>query len=387
MISPAKMHRHSWHNGARRSLPSWAEFLRAEPIRREATFAELAPAFLAQMAKSGGRDGGPAKPSTLRSLRSTLNTVLLPAFAERRARDIDARIIEAWLASMKAARAGDGTLRPYAERTRGRFFWTLSDFLQFAVDVGAADKNAARDVRREARPSKRLCDPNRSRHGVLSLGQIRALIYSKSIAFGDRLLFALLLLTGMRVSEAVALEWRDWDPLASPLGMLTIARQWDCKAENEDGTTGRLIATKTEEIRYAPVMPTLVEFFIEARDRFIEREGRLPSPFDLMISKRLPDGSRDYINPPTVLRHFRASMVELGFPHPSSGPRRTHDNRRTFINRARRAGAPRDAIRAITHADESQRLSDAHSAYVHLEWIDLCEVGFALERALGGVEP
>lgn len=345
-----------------RQGPHWKTLLREVATRVDLTFDGLAHGFLIEVKRTGGRNGGPAKPATVRSVESALNAVLLPAFGDLLARDLTAQIIVAELESLG--------LRAYAELTKGRLLWTLSDFCKYAVSVGAADRNPVVDVPREARPRKRVKDRGRSKTCVLSLGEIARLIYADHIPFERRFLWALLLLTGGRVGEVVALRFGDWAPELMPLGQLAIRRTYDCKAETDTpGKLGVFVDTKTDDIRYFPTHPALIPFCFESRDNYVRRNGCMPGPEVLLCDRHVPKsgGRRSIWHPPTVLINFRDDLESVGVSAPASGPRKTHDTRHTLINRLRRAGVDSFTVQAITHSASEIAHGSAFAGYVQVD--------------------
>jgi integrase/recombinase XerC len=119
--------------------------------------------------------------------------------ADLRAEEVDALAVRSFVAAL--GRRGTG------RRSQGRALSALRSFFRWSCRVGALAANPAARVRTPKAPR------TLPRH--LRPGEIEALIEAPAgeapLARRDRALLELLYATGVRVSEAIGLDWRDVD--------------------------------------------------------------------------------------------------------------------------------------------------------------------------------
>lgn len=160
------------------------------PIPAEAepcpTLHEFASAWL--------HDGEPGwRPRTVRDYRWALELHLLPYFARHRLTEITVEEVDRY----KAAKLREGRLAPNAiNKTLTR----LAQILEVAVEYGYIDRNPAKGKRRRVKGT----EPRRS---WVEPEQLPALIDAADAYV--RSLIATLSGAGLRIGEAVALDWRD----------------------------------------------------------------------------------------------------------------------------------------------------------------------------------
>src|SRR6185437_5682580 len=107
--------------------------------------------------------------------------------------------------------------------------------------------------------------------------EIERLISDPLIPSERRLLYALKAIAGLRHGEAAALRWRAYDATVEPLGKLTVAFAFSTPAK-------RIKSTKTGEVRYVPVHPTLAKLLAAWKLAGWERTyGRTPGLDDLIV--------------------------------------------------------------------------------------------------------
>lgn len=217
-------------------------------------------------------------------------------------------------------------------------------------------------------PNNEDKDPLWRDTAVFSRQEVETLISSSLVAPRERVLYGLLFLTGMRVGEAVARRWRDYDTTMQPLGRLLIATSFSEKRRKEG-------KTKTKKAKTAPVHPTLARLLAEWKlGGWEQLEGRAPGPDDLIIPpgpehryggrrQEMPDG-QPYFRPPTqVHKQLQDDCAELGFRK-----RRVHDCRATFKTLTEDDGCREEIIQKITHPPKT----DVVSLYKRVVWTTLC---------------
>jgi len=157
----------------------------AEPVSCP-TFHEFASAWL-----RGGEPGW--RPKTISDYRWALELHLLPHFARHRLTEITIEEVDRY----KAAKLREGKLAPNAiNKTLTR----LAQILEVAVEYGHIERNPAKGKRRRAKAT----EPRRSWVEPEQLVEL--------IAAADRYMrpiIATMAGAGLRVGEAVALDWRD----------------------------------------------------------------------------------------------------------------------------------------------------------------------------------
>jgi hypothetical protein len=148
-----------------------------------------------------------------RAIRRDIERYWLPPLGRRPLADITTPALGRVIGDL-AARDGDSYL---ADRTLRRLFAPMAALMATAVDEGFIPHNPARDVTLPSgRDALRRFDPDADEDtDDPSPGKARSLTGEQLGAFllvtDDRwrLLFELLAATGLRISEAIALRWRD----------------------------------------------------------------------------------------------------------------------------------------------------------------------------------
>jgi len=157
----------------------------AEPVPC-LTFHEFASAWLL--------DGEPGwKPKTISDYRWALELHLLPYFARHRLADITIEEVDRY----KAAKLREGKLGP---NSINKTLTRLAQVLEVAVEYGHIERNPAKGKRRRVKGT----EPRRS---WVEPEQLPALIDAADTYL--RPMIATLAGAGLRIGEAVALDWRD----------------------------------------------------------------------------------------------------------------------------------------------------------------------------------
>ncbi len=199
-------------------------------------------------------------------------------------------------------------------------------------------------------PEKGDADPAWRETAVYNRDEVEQLISDERLPLLNRVTYALLFLTGMRVGEVVGRRWRDLDNDAAPLARLTVATQY------ADAPL------KTKKPRIVPVHPLLAVILDEwRRHGFVVLYGRHPLPDDYLIPAPRSDEPRRYN---TVWSVLQRDLTTLGLRR-----RRVHDARRTFITLALKGGARRANLERITHGGVGSSVFDR---YESAAWEDLC---------------
>jgi integrase len=178
---------------------------RGEPVRRnKATFGEFAETVMA---------GLNARPRTTDVHRYQLDRHLLPRFANRKlaaiATDDVARLVADMKKGLYLERVDGRIVRNqrdtgYAGRTIAGTLATLSLVMRKAKRRGLIVANPVADLDRDERPK-----PEATEKHVLTETEIAALLHSAGDTF--RPLIALLIFSGLRLGEALGLQWQDVD--------------------------------------------------------------------------------------------------------------------------------------------------------------------------------
>jgi integrase len=205
--------------------------------------------------------------------------------------------------------------------------------------------------RRGELPKKIDKDPAWRATAVFARDEVEQLISDERIPQYRRVLYGLMFLGGMRVNEALARRWRDWDSQARPLGRLQVSSSYVRKARREKP------ATKTGAVRAVPVHPTLAAL-LGAWKLAKHRE-----PNELILPSPETKGT-GFLNSNTTLARFHEDCKLLGLR-----TRRQHDARRTFVSLGIADGARKDILRWVSHGP----VGDIVDLYTTLPWQTLCE--------------
>lgn len=287
------------------------------------TFRDLEAPLLERLEREGV--------TSLLDVRSSLGEWILPELDE---------VEPVHLSPTHVARivaAADASSRSLGDRAKwilGRLFDTARELE--LVDADAIDPVRTVKMKRPPRPGR-----DRARVEVLSLAEMRAMISDERLSLTNRRLWALCLLTGVRIGEASELRVENVHDLR-PLRALEISQSWKQKAR----VVGR---TKTGATRIVPIHPLLEEL--------LPKEGLLAPP-----RARRPRWLER-----AALSAWRRDLKTLGLPG-----RRLHATRHTFISQLLRAHADREAVRSFTHA-RATKIRDPFDFYAHLDWRATCE--------------
>lgn len=212
-------------------------------------------------------------------------------------------------------------------------------------------------------PAKRDADPTWRSTAIYTRSELEQLLSDDRIPFDRRMMTALEGLGAMRFGEAAGRRWRDYDPVATPLGRLTCATQYG----------GRRL--KTEVPREIPVHPLLAAMLAEWRlEGFPALFGRPPMPDDFIVPSRLGKCRS--------VRHGHRKLNE-DLERIGLRGRRQHDLRRTMITLARADGARGEVLKTITHGAPGA----VFDLYTTWPWATLCEAVACLKLGRLGRAP
>ncbi len=188
--------------------------------------------------------------------------------------------------------------RPLSAATIRRIHFAISATLTAAVRWDWIKTNPATIAKKPRQPTPRPHPPT-----VDEAGRIVTAAWEQDPNWGT--LVWLVMVTGMRRAELLALRWSDIDRAA---GMLTISR-------NYVRLTGRSVEkdTKTHQMRRISLDPATVEVLTEHRERYEQLTRKLglePTAQAFLFSHEL---ARDRPYDPSAVTHRYAAMcAELG---------------------------------------------------------------------------
>jgi integrase len=202
-------------------------------------------------------------------------------------------------------------------------------------------------------PKRRDKNPEWRALAIFEREEVEILISDERIPLRQRVLYAVLFLTGVRINEVTPRRWRDYDAVAVPLGRLTVSTAYARKHR-------RVKAPKTGNARLVPVHPTLARVLAEWKMRgWRETYGRDPKADDLIV----PSAHGSTLSSNKELDNLKAALAMLGLR-----PRRQHDSRRTFITLAQVDGGRREILETVTHDPKG----DITSLYTTFPWPTRC---------------
>jgi len=290
------------------------DFERGERYRSDAlapTVNDLASDWLAHLeSRVGHRD--PAKRYSARTVslyRDRLRLHVQPTLGHRVAADLTAADLRRLLDSL-------GKLAP---GTVTSILSIVSGMLRYGVKQGALERNVARDLDRDDRPSvKRETEPR-----YLDAAQVSALLSEMTDTF--RPVAATCAYAGLRVSEALGLRWRDLDLKA---GTLTV--------DGQLGATGERVPwlKSASSAATVPMLPALVAELKAHRSRVAGRNlARMHTDALVFTTSRGKPQSRR-----NALRAVQTAATAAGLNGDGVEPVGLHDLRHSLVACALAAG-------------------------------------------------
>lgn len=257
----------------------------------------------------------------------------------------------------------DATGEPPAPRTVRRIYEVLSVMFGDAKLAGLIEQTPCElDERHLGAIADK--DPEWRAGALFTRDEATTLISTPIIPDDRKLLYAFMLLAGMRPGEASALRWRHYDRAVEPLGRLTVALAYDSRRNREK-------STKTEATRFVPVHPTLAAMLAEWKLQGWESMmGREPEPDDLILplppaaaaARRTRDGEPFRSEPYNGKRWREADEPELAKRVPGWRYRELYAMKATFITLVLDDGADPHVIESrVTHTKKSRSAFDGYN--------------------------
>jgi integrase len=276
------------------------------------TVADVAADWLAHLeSRVGHRD--PRRRYSARTValyRQRLHRHVVPALGTLPVAEVTVADVRRLVDRAGRARLAPGTVTSLVNITSGLF--------RFAVKGGLAKRNPVRDLDRDDRPGvARLTQPR-----YLTAAEVEALLANMSDVF--RPVAAACAYSGLRVSEALGLRWRDVDVGASTLTI--------CGQLGDDGTR---VPTKTRASEATvPLLPALTRELRQHRSRQAGRDLRLVHADALVFStaRGKPQSRRN------ALRAVHAAGDVAGLNPEGRQRVGLHDLRHSFVALALAAG-------------------------------------------------
>jgi integrase len=220
---------------------------------------------------------------------------------------------------------------------------TITGALAFAQTSDYVDRNVARDLPHEYRPgSKRITEPR-----YLTRGELDRLLQHAPDRY--RPAWALCAYAGLRISEALALEWRHIDFKDDTL---TVCQQ---VGRGRSPGPGALAPRKTQaSAATVPMLPTLKRELLAHRGRLAEQDLQRVRPDALLF---LGDHG-ELIGSRRTWRVLGTAAKRAGLNPPGLPPVGQHDLRHTCAALAFEAGASVvEVAELMRHADPSITLT------------------------------
>jgi hypothetical protein len=193
---------------------------------------------------------------------------------------------------------------------------------------------------------------------VFTHAEVELLCFDPRLEWDRRVKNALRFFLGGRDGELNPLLWSDWQPSKQPLGQMRIERSFNTRREV-------LKETKTRQIRFVPVHPTLERVLTAWRETgWRQMMNRDPTPDDLIIPSR--EGRIRRANHELRRFHWDCEKLEIA-------KRRQQDGRRTFISLCLGDGAREDILKWVTHPRRKKgKGGGSFEMYTTIPWHALC---------------
>lgn len=280
------------------------------------------------------------------------------AFAALALRAVTPRDVAAWLDVIRAKTTTRG--KTPAPRTVRNALDPVARALRAAVFAGHLTTDPCAVLPPEVRPKSVDRDPTKRRGMRLTRTEAETLLGDDGTPDDRLVLYHLLLLSGARLGEAVALRWCDVSPDA-PLDRIVIAEQWHQRLKAR--TT-----TKTTALREVPCHPLLARVLAWWRASWPRWYGRAAESTDLVVPARAHRSRASVGGVRRQASVWRELQSDLGACGLTS--HRVHDLRHTFVSLCADAGMAGDVVSRWTHTPGG---ASARHLYLVPSWPRQCE--------------
>lgn len=274
------------------------------------------------------------------------------------------RGIAAWLAELRRLPTAKGKLA--APRTVRNIADPVARALRAAVFEGLLVADPFASLPTEVRPRATDANPAARKDYRLARSQAETLLGDPSSENRWAVLYHVLVLTGARVSEAIALRWGDLVD-DRPLHRIVIAEQIHHRTRTR-------VQTKTgavPEVPCHPLLDAVLRWWKQVGWR--QEYGRDPEPEDLLVPARgapgrpwgTAEGVGGAIWQQDVHRALQRDLLACGIRS-----HRVHDLRSTFISLLADSGVAADVAERWTHAPAGRT---ARHLYLTPSWQRQCE--------------
>ena len=280
---------------------------------------------------------GEHTPSSISFFRYMSNDLVSYFGPKTKLKQIDAEAVKRYIKYLnKTARTKNG--EPYSAATRQHHFATLRNILEYARRFHYIEDDPCRDLSQKEKPHR-----ERKKIDFLEPEQaVRFLSCLDSEPLFWQCLMNVLITTGLRRGEAIALQWRD---LNTKKLELSIVRNVTLDREGESSL--HVGKTKTGEARTVPISDRLCRLLLAFKMEQESKYGAMLHPATFIFC----NDSDPYkpIRPDSVTRHVRKFVESNGLPDVSP-----HDLRHSAATLALESGADlKDVQTLLGHKDPS----------------------------------
>ena len=280
---------------------------------------------------------GEHTPSTI-SFFKYMSADLVEYFGEKKLRQIDAEAVKRYVKYLNTdARTKTG--KPYGATTRQHHFSTLRNIMEYARRFRYIDEDPCKDLTQKEKP-------HRDKKTIDFLAPSQAITFlsclDKEPLFW-KCLINVLMTTGLRRGEAVALQWGDIDYKKL---QLSITRNVTVDSKSEAGLF--IGKTKTGESRIVPVSERIITMLSDLKAAQAKKYNVDDMPDGAFIFCNETDPLKP-IRPDSVTKHIRKFVQANDLPNVSP-----HDLRHTAASLALESGADLKQIQELLgHKDPS----------------------------------
>jgi len=272
--------------------------------------------------------------------------------------EVTPKAIAAWLGALRDL-PSPRTRKPPAPRTVRNVADPVARALRAAVFEGMLGADPFAVLPSDVRPSSADVDPAARSRRRLTRTEVETILSDPATPDDRATLYAILLLTGARLGEAVALRWQDVQD-DRPLRRVVIAEQWHQRLKTR-------APTKTRAVREVPCHPLLARALDWWRGRWVEWYGREPTEADMIVPARAHRGQASVGGARRQASVYTAWQSDLAGA--AIAPHRVHDARATFISLCSDAGLAGDVAERWTHVPAGR---SARHVYLTPSWDRQC---------------